>query len=233
MPSAWELRHCTSPPCPGILKIVDFVALRQDYRLRTLDETTIDADPIRQFQVWLNEAIDCGLREPNAMTLATAAPDGRPSARIVLLKGVDAAGFVFFSNYESAKGQQLQQNPRAELVFYWNDLERQVRVHGVVARIAAAESDAYFQSRPRQARIGAHASRQSRPLAHRAELEEQVRALEEHFGAGEFPRPADWGGYRLAPESIEFWQGRSNRLHDRLLFEQDGNRVWHLSRLYP
>jgi len=211
---------------------MDLAALRQDYRLQTLDERTAPSDPLILFRQWLEEAVASGLREPNAMTLATATAEGRPSARIVLLKSFDAAGFVFFSNYESRKGGELAANPRAELVFYWNELERQVRIHGAVARTSREETESYFQTRPRGARAGAIVSAQSRPVASRHDLEQRWAEVEAKLNETEAPAPEHWGGYRVAPESMEFWQGRSSRLHDRLLytFEQD---VWRITRLSP
>ncbi len=195
-------------------------------------ERDVDADPIRQFGRWMDEAHAAGLVEPTAMTLATSSADGRPSARMVLLKGVDERGLVFFTNYESRKGQDLAENPRAALVFWWGALERQVNVAGTVARVSAEESDAYFRSRPMASRIGALASHQSTVLASRDELDRRVAELERRHRSGEIPRPAHWGGFRLAPETIEFWQGRTNRLHDRLRYTRRGG-AWVLERLSP
>ena len=212
---------------------MDISSLRKEYTLRGLDEAEVSRDPIEQFGRWFGQAAAAGLMEPNAMTLATADADGRPNARIVLLKSFDAAGFVFFTNYESRKGQELAVNPRATLVFYWPELERQVRAEGRVARVAPAESDAYFASRPVSARIGAWASAQSRPLAGRAELERRVHELEQQYAAGDVPRPPHWGGYRVGPERIEFWQGRPSRLHDRILYTRRDDGTWAIERLSP
>lgn len=192
-----------------------------------LDEADLDSDPLRQFESWFAAARDAGLGVPEAMALATATPDGAPSARMVLLKGVDERGFVFFTSYESRKGPELEANPRAALLFYWQPLGRQVRVEGPVERVSAEESDAYFASRPPGSRAGAAASHQSQPLADRAELERAVATL-----GDDVARPEWWGGYRVRPERYEFWQHRENRLHDRFLYERDGSG-WAVERLYP
>jgi pyridoxamine 5'-phosphate oxidase len=206
--------------------------LRREYSDIGLREQDCDPDPIRQFDHWLQAAISAGLPEPNAMTLATCTPDGRPSARIVLLKGLDERGFVFFTNYLSRKGHELHDNPRAALVFYWAALERQVRAEGIVEKVTAEESDAYHRTRPRGSQFGAWCSFQSEVVAGREVLEERLRELEATFGAGEVPRPPHWGGYRLRPVSIEFWQGRPNRLHDRIRYRLvDGK--WIMERLSP
>ncbi len=206
--------------------------LRKEYMRRGLSESELDPDPIRQFQRWFDEATSAGLIEPNAMTLATATRDGHPSARMVLLKGFDARGFVFYTNYESRKGGELEQNPQAALVFFWVELERQVRVEGRVERAAPAESDAYFASRPLGSQIGAWASAQSRVIAGREPLERRTAELEDEYAGREVPRPSQWGGYRVVPHVIEFWQGRPCRLHDRLRYRQkDGG--WIVERLSP
>src|ERR1051325_11301531 len=197
-----------------------------------LDEKTIDRDPIRQFQTWLNEAFAAKLPLPEAMTLATATPDGRPSARMVLLKQVDHDGFVFFTNYRSAKGRQLDANPYAALVFYWAQLDRQVRVEGSVTRTSAQESRDYFQTRPRESQIGAWASEQSEVIASRDVLEQRAHELETLYCDREIDCPEHWGGYGLKPERIEFWKSRVGRLHDRILYERSGNG-WSISRLAP
>lgn len=206
--------------------------LRKEYSGRPLDEASVAADPIGQFQVWFDEAVASGLREPNAMTLATVGPDQRPAARVVLLKEFDRAGFVFFTNYESRKGRELEGAGQAALVFYWAELERQVRIEGTVARVAPAESDSYFASRPAGARLGAWASPQSRVIAGRAELDERLAAVAARFGESEVERPAHWGGYRVAPELVEFWQGRPSRLHDRIQYRLAGGG-WAIERLAP
>ncbi len=206
--------------------------LRRDYRARALSERDAHPDPIEQFREWLDDAVRAELLDATAMTLATASPDGVPAARIVLLKDEGAEGFVFFTNYESAKGAQLEANPHACLVFFWADLERQVRVTGTVTRVDAAQSDAYFASRPLDSQIGAWASPQSQVIASRDVLERETAATAARRAGGAVPRPPHWGGYAVAPETIEFWQGRSNRLHDRLRYRRTGP-TWAIDRLAP
>jgi pyridoxamine 5'-phosphate oxidase len=206
---------------------------RKDYTLFNLREDDVDPDPIRQFESWFDEATKSGNAEPNAMTLATATPDGRPSARVVLLRGLDDRGFAFFTNYDSRKGRELDSNPFAALVFFWHELERQVRVEGSVERVSAEESDSYFQGRPASARIGAWASPQSEVIKSRELLENRCRELEMGFENGAIPRPSNWGGFRLVPETIEFWQGRPSRLHDRLRYTRRGKSDWLIERLAP
>jgi pyridoxamine 5'-phosphate oxidase len=215
-------------PCPP-----DLQALRTEYRRRSLSEHEVDPDPIHQFVLWLNEAIAAQLPEPNAMTLATAGPDGAPSARLMLLKAVGPAGFSFFTNYHSRKGRELDANPRAALAFFWAELERQVRVEGIVERTSEVESDEYFASRPRQSQVGAIASPQSQPIASRQLLEQRFAELEMMDPDRPIPRPAHWGGYRLAPGRIEFWQGRASRLHDRIEYTLDPRGQWSIRRLAP
>jgi pyridoxamine 5'-phosphate oxidase len=197
-----------------------------------LDEKTIDRDPIRQFQLWFNDAIDAKLPLPEAMTLATATPDGKPSARMVLLKQVDEDGFVFFTNYRSAKAEQLDSNPYAALVFYWSQLDCQVRVEGSVTRTSAQESRDYFRTRPRESQIGAWASAQSEAISSREALEQRAHEFEALYGDGEIDCPEHWGGYRLKPERIEFWKSRIGRLHDRILYQRDAEG-WSITRLAP
>ena len=206
--------------------------LRRDYRARALSEGEAHADPIMQFRQWLDEAVQVELLDATAMTLATASPDGAPAARIVLLKDVGADGFVFFTNYESAKAADLDANPRACLVFFWAVLERQVRVTGGVTRVPAAHSDAYFASRPLDSQIGAWASPQSRVIPDRGRLEREMATATARFAGEGVPRPAHWGGYAVSPETIEFWQGRPNRLHDRLRYRRSAG-AWTIERLAP
>jgi len=206
---------------------------RKEHNRSSLLEEQVDPDPIRQFVVWFDEASRSGVAESNAMALATATPDGRPSARMVLLRGVDDRGFAFFTNYESRKARELEANPYAALVFFWHELERQVRVEGRVEQVAGEESDRYFHSRPKGARIGAWASPQSDVVASRGVLEARFGALENEYPEDEVPRPVNWGGYRVVPETIEFWQGRPNRLHDRLRYTKREQGGWLIERLAP
>jgi len=193
----------------------------------------MDADPIRQFAAWFQQALAANLPDPNAMTLATATPDGQPSARVVLLKAFDASGFTFFTNYEGRKARELTANARAALLFFWPELQRQVRIEGIVERVSEAESDDYFRSRPLGSRLGAWASAQSEVIASRDVLEERVRQAVQRFPDGEVPRPPFWGGFRVRPLSIEFWQGRPDRLHDRLRYQRVPPEDWHIERLSP
>lgn len=207
--------------------------LRQEYTLQGLNEAEADPNPLTQFQHWFSQALEAKLHEPNAMTLATATRSGIPSARIVLLKGVDDRGFVFYTNYDSRKGQELTDNPHACLVFLWADLERQVRIEGTVTKISESESDAYFQSRPMGSRLGAWASEQSQVVTGRSVLEQRLAALKEQYEHQDIPRPSHWGGFRVIPHGIEFWQGRPNRLHDRLYYRLLAEGTWQRDRLSP
>lgn len=210
----------------------DLAAMRQNYSQSELTESTVSADPFEQFAHWMNDAIAAGLKEPNAMTLATVSPAGIPSTRVVLLKGFDTEGFLFFTNYESRKGRDLEQNPNANLHFFWLELERQINIGGVAECIAAEGSDQYFSSRPFESRIGAWASHQSEQLDGRAELEARVAELSAKYADGNVPRPPYWGGYRVRPNRFEFWQGRESRLHDRICYEIS-DASWQISRLSP
>ncbi len=212
---------------------VSIADLRRDYKLHSLNEADMAANPIDQFTRWWDDAVKSEIDEVNAMTLATATMNGLPSARIVLLKGYDMRGFTFFTNYQSHKGRELEQNPRASLVFFWKELERQIRIEGMVEKLPVAESEAYFQSRPPGSRIGAWASPQSTVIADRTVIENNVTAFEKKFSTGDVPRPEHWGGYLVKPVNIEFWQGRSNRLHDRIKYVLEMGHKWHLERLAP
>ncbi|WP_080753276.1 pyridoxamine 5'-phosphate oxidase [Janthinobacterium lividum] len=208
-------------------------AMRTDYVQSSLSETDVLADPIAQFQKWFAEAVNAQVMEPNAMDLSTVTPDGKPSSRIVLIKQFDERGFTWYTNYHSDKGQQLEHNPNAALLFFWRELERQVRIEGTVVKTTAAESDEYFNVRPVQSRLSAIASQQSTPIASRAELESHYAAVVAAIGDAQPPRPAHWGGYRLQPERIEFWQGRRSRFHDRIVFTRGADGQWSMQRLQP
>ncbi|MEM8720310.1 MAG: pyridoxamine 5'-phosphate oxidase [Cyanobacteria bacterium P01_G01_bin.39] len=208
--------------------------LRQNYTLAGLSWENLDTDPIKQFDLWFQQALDAEIIEPNAMTLATATPDGKPSARIVLLKGFDETGFVFYTNYESQKGQELITNPHAALVFLWQKLERQVRIEGRVKQLSATESTKYFHSRPKASQLGAWVSDQSRVIPNREVLEQKLADLKEQYNNDAvIPLPEHWGGFRVIPQRIEFWQGRPSRLHDRLVYDLQADHSWSISRLAP
>ena len=207
--------------------------LRRDYARARLDEADVSHDPIVEFARWFAEAQEAQVPEPNAMTLATATVSGAPSARIVLLKAFDERGFVFFTDYRSRKGGELEANPRAALVFFWQELERQVRITGGVALTSREESERYFSSRPIGSRLGAWASHQSRVIPGRAMLEEDLREVERRFDGGVVPLPPHWGGYRVVPDTIEFWQGRPNRVHDRIRYVKESGKGWRVERLSP
>jgi pyridoxamine 5'-phosphate oxidase len=206
--------------------------IRTDYSQASLSEADTEADPIAQFSKWFDEALHAQIPEPNAMGVSTVGENGRPSSRILLIKDFDQRGFTWFTNYDSRKGEELRHHPYAALLFHWVELERQVRIEGRVEKVTAEESERYFQSRPLKSRLGALASAQSRPIADRALLEEQFRIVEEQYGE-QPPRPENWGGYRLQPDYMEFWQGRRSRLHDRMVYRKNEVGVWMRQRLQP
>ncbi|NRB47489.1 MAG: pyridoxamine 5'-phosphate oxidase [Saprospiraceae bacterium] len=216
--------------------LIDLKHLREEYSSASLELTDVPAEPIALFEQWMQEALQAKLTEPNAMTLATCKPDGFPSARVVLLKGLNEEGFIFYTNYNSHKGQELAANPKAALVFLWLELQRQVRIEGIVEKISAADSEAYFQSRPKGSQIGAVASPQSTVIPGREVLEEKVKALEQEYANQEkLPCPEHWGGYIVKPTQIEFWKGRASRLHDRLVYTklEGKGEGWKIERLAP
>jgi pyridoxamine 5'-phosphate oxidase len=213
---------------------LDIARLRKEYTLLGLHREDLLPDPLQQFKAWFEESVrSAGDREPNAMTLATADREGHPATRVVLLKGFDESGFVFFTNYESRKGQHLAQNPRAALNFHWPWLERQIQIEGNVTRVSREDSQAYFDKRPLKSRLSAIISPQSHSVSSRAELEQRLEEVSQHFPDGNPPVPEFWGGYRLFPERMEFWQGRENRLHDRFLYTPTLDGSWRIERLGP
>ncbi|MBR8838691.1 MAG: pyridoxamine 5'-phosphate oxidase [Stigonema ocellatum SAG 48.90 = DSM 106950] len=207
--------------------------LRKDYTLEGLSEKEVDPNPFRQFQQWFNQALAAQLPEPNAMTVATATADGKPSARMVLLKDFDERGFAFYTNYNSQKGRELAENPQASLVFWWAELERQVRISGCVEKVSDSQSDEYFHSRPLNSRLGAWASNQSEVIESREVLSRQLEEWQTKYQNQDVKRPPHWGGLRVIPKEIEFWQGRPSRLHDRLLYRRENDGSWKIQRLSP
>ncbi|MEO5891351.1 MAG: pyridoxamine 5'-phosphate oxidase [Ferruginibacter sp.] len=211
----------------------NIAGIRKDYILQTLQETEVETNALNQFGRWWQDAISSAIDEVNAFTLATTTLDGKPSARIVLLKGYDENGFVFFTNYTSNKGNELAKNPKVAMVFFWKELERQVRIEGVAEKVSTEESDSYFASRPEGSRIGAWASPQSNIIENRSVIEDNVLKYQQKFADQPIPRPGHWGGYRVKPNQVEFWQGRSSRLHDRLQYTLQENGSWKIERLAP
>lgn len=208
--------------------------LRQEYSAKSLSETDVKSDPFGQFEIWFKEALDSGIIEPNALTLATATPDGKPSARVVLLKGFDAEGFTFYTNYNSRKGHEIAENPYACISFFWLELQRQVIIEGVIEKVSADESTRYYQSRPKGSQLGAWTSPQSEVIANRGVLEEKLAGLEKEYADKDvLPRPEHWGGYILKPTSFEFWQGRQSRLHDRIQYISQPDKSWKIQRVAP
>ncbi len=214
-------------------QLINIKDLRQDYKTAFLLEKDLEKIPYKQFEKWFTEAVKAKVLEPNAMTLATATKTGSPSARIVLLKDFDESGFVFFTNYNSNKGKQIEENPKVALVFFWGDLERQVRIEGDIEKISRQDSEEYFNSRPKGSQIGAHASPQSKVIPNRDFLEENLDNLTNEYFGKEIEKPDHWGGYRVIPNAFEFWQGRPNRLHDRILYSKMADGSWKTERLAP
>ncbi|MBS7563418.1 pyridoxamine 5'-phosphate oxidase [Mucilaginibacter sp. Bleaf8] len=211
----------------------DIQNLRQDYRAATLSEAETAGDPIQQFEKWFNEAVNAQIYEPNAMTFSTATNNGRPSARVLLLKGFGPEGFTFFTNYMSRKGRELARNPWAAMTFFWGPMERQIRIEGTIEKLSKEQSEQYFHSRPKGSQVGALVSPQSQEIADRSVLESKQQQLEAEYADKEVPKPAYWGGYILKPQLVEFWQGRSSRLHDRILYKKSDKNNWKKVRLAP
>jgi pyridoxamine 5'-phosphate oxidase len=207
--------------------------LRQDYSAATLTEKEVKQDPINQFDKWFNDAVAAAVLEPNAMTLATATHNGLPSARIVLLKGFNKEGFMFYTNYLSRKGKEMAKNPMASVVFFWPELERQVRIEGTIEKLSREQSEEYFHSRPKASQLGAVVSAQSQEIVGRKVLEEKMAELEKEYEDKEVPKPSYWGGYIIKPRLVEFWQGRRSRLHDRIVYKKIDNKNWKIVRLAP
>ncbi|MHB1921142.1 MAG: pyridoxamine 5'-phosphate oxidase [Chitinophagaceae bacterium] len=216
-----------------MLPKIPVAEIRREYLGAPLEETQVSADPMTQFEKWFQEVLNSQIEDANAMTLATVGMDGKPSARILLLKGISESGFSFFTNYSSRKGEELAHHPFGALVFYWKELNRQVRVEGEIEQIPPAESDQYFQSRPRESQISSWASPQSKVLDNRKTLIESLEKVKQRFASGSLPRPSFWGGYLLNPSRVEFWQGRPHRLHDRIEYKKSEEGVWQVYRLAP
>jgi pyridoxamine 5'-phosphate oxidase len=219
--------------CKRIFIMIKIADIRTEYKLRSLNEKDVNANPVVQFTKWWDEAVQSEIDDVNAATLATATLNGKPSARIILLKGYDERGFVFFTNYESNKGREIAANPQVSLVFFWKELQRQIRIEGTVEKVNTKESDEYFSSRPTGSRIGAWASPQSHVIKDRSEIEENAKKYKQQYPDENIPRPPYWGGYRIKPELIEFWQGRPSRLHDRIQYSLQKNNTWKIERLAP
>jgi pyridoxamine 5'-phosphate oxidase len=214
------------------MKNKDLSSIRREYKFKDFTEINVDKDPLMQFKLWLDEAIEKKLTDSNSMFLATSTKDGSPSIRTILLKGLEDNGFIFFTNYESRKGIEIDENPNVSLLFFWRELERQVRIDGVAEKISRKDSEDYFHSRPYESQIGAYASAQSKVIANREELENEYEEILKKFEGKEIPLPESWGGYKVIPHKIEFWQGRENRLHDRIQFSKT-NGDWKVERLAP